>query len=359
MSTPLPFQIGGLTVQPGTRGYTELPVTQLLSGETLSLPVHVVHGVQSGRALGLLAAIHGTEYPAIRVLKQIVTDVDPKQLRGTIVALPVVNPVSFARRERKNTPEFDVDQTNMNRVFPGARKEAAQYGDGMPHPSDFSLTEMMATVLVDEFFPKINALMDFHCTAKLGRAMLKVIVDRDLEGEMKEISYGMARAFNVGMIGPTSKNPKTATGYAAKLGIPSCVPEIGGSEQSRTMEDWMTDICVKGTLNVMRFLQMLPGEVVPPPRQVQCSFIPHVRATKGGFLLSEYDPPVLITPDTLGVPVKAGTLLGTIFDPYTFQTLEELRSPVDGRLYYTRRSGLTEPGDTAFAITDDKMTRDF
>ena len=53
-----------------------------------------------------------------------------------------------------------------------------------------------------------------------------------------------------------------------------------------------------------------------------------------------------------GVPVEEGDLLGTLFDPYTFEETETLRAPIDGILYIARRSGPVRAGGHAYSVAD-------
>jgi hypothetical protein len=55
--------------------------------------------------------------------------------------------------------------------------------------------------------------------------------------------------------------------------------------------------------------------------------------------------------------VREGDVLGTLFDPYTFEDLETLRAPVDGLLYITRRSGPVRAGGHAYSIADLEGSR--
>ncbi len=356
MSQNRSFTLGDWHVNPGEKTFVRLPVTRLLSGQTLSLPLHVINGAKQGPVLGLLGAIHGTEYLPIRALRQVVLEIDPGQLSGTLLVVPVANPVSFAARQRKNTPEWDVDASNANRVFPGVRAQPA-FGSGASDPSDRSLSEMMVSVLVSQFFPALNALVDYHCTGMLGRAQLKIIQAQNVDGKLKEQCHGMARAFGLGLIHEHDMKPTNASGHAIKKGIPVCVPEVGGSEQDRLFDDWSTRLTVQGTLNVMRYLNMLPGEIKVPERQFVFHHAPHVRPTRGGYLISEFEGEDLVKAGTAGLKVKTGDLLGTVFSPFTFETLEELRSPVDGFLYITMRTGLVEAGDPGYAVANLQDSR--
>ena len=99
-----------------------LPVTTLASGFELRLPVHVITGAQPGPTLGITAGIHGDEYLPIEAIRRVVEQLDPAQLSGTVLAIPVVNPLAIEAQTR-HTP---IDMQNLNRVFPGARPAAEE-----------------------------------------------------------------------------------------------------------------------------------------------------------------------------------------------------------------------------------------
>jgi hypothetical protein len=105
----------------------------------------------------------------------------------------------------------------------------------------------------------------------------------------------------------------------------------------------------------MKYLEMISGEMELPARQLVFEIAPHVRPTTAGYLVSRVDPEQLFMGEELGVPVKKGEVLGTLFDPYTFEELETLTSPIDGILYITRRSGPLEAGSHAYAVADFEM----
>jgi len=349
------FEIAGVRVEPGERGFTQLPVARLLTGGMLALPVHVINGPEAGPVLGITSAVHGAEYHPIRMVKGALEAVDPQSLRGTIVSVPVCNPLSFAKGTRITPDEDDVDFGNLNRVFPG-RRGTALFGIGQPPSSDRSLTETMAAVLDDEYLPRINHLVDFHCHAQeLG--LIKCIRHKIQSGGQGEISVGMSRALGLGLIHEHAANPATITGRAAERGISTCVPEIGGGRLSAPAEDRAVELGVRAILNVLKYLGMLEGEIEIPERQLVFEVAPHVRPTTSGYLVSQYDPDQLFMGQEVGVPVKEGQVLGTIFDPYTFEDLETLRATVDGILYIARRSGPILAGGHAYSVADFQLSQ--
>ena len=82
-----------------SRGHTATGAIEVPAGSdaALSIPVAVVHGAKSGPVLALLAGAHGTEYASIIALEKLITTIDPAQLSGTVIIVPLLNVPSFCR----------------------------------------------------------------------------------------------------------------------------------------------------------------------------------------------------------------------------------------------------------------------
>ena len=337
-----------LTTELGTKSYHTLEIVQMLDGNMLYIPVHVIRGLEDGPTLGLYANIHGTEYYQNRIIRTVVNKLQPDELKGTIIAVPVANPYSFAHMTRTtpNPPEETVDFSNMNRVFPGKRTKPLF---GSMNPTDVSLTMRIAALISDELVPKCSHILDYHGQMR-GMALNKMLFN--LDPESKE----MARVFGLGIlhdppgsIGSGAFMPMTS--YAGTLGIPSAVPEIGGGGHGERFEAECERVGVRGTLNVMKHLGMLEGEPDLPEKQFYFVHAPHVRATVGGYFVSDMEA------SDVGIgraprEVSEGEVLGTVYNPYSFEELEQIKSPCDGLIYACRVSGLVNPQSEVLAVAD-------
>ncbi len=349
------FRIGSLSVKRGERGFTRLPVTTLLVGSELAIPVHVIHGAKEGPVLGMISAIHGMEHFPVRILREVLLGINPQELAGTILAVPVANPVAFARAKR-STPEDDIDFANMNRIFPGKRARPA-FGTGASPESDRTLTETMAATIAEQFFPRLQYLMDFHCHWNDG-GLYMMLQNLDDGSETTRRSHDMTRYFNIGMVNENSPaGTKTATGLAQSMGIATAVVEVGGGALTEAVAKKAVKRAADGVFNALRHLKMIPGDPVEPGRQLSAHVRPHVRPTKAGYLITHCEPEDLFRDDQLGIPVTKGQLLAEVFDPYTLQVVEQIVSPVDGIVYMTRASGTVEAGYHGFSIADTTQAR--
>jgi predicted deacylase len=346
------LEIYGKKIEPNTKNYFQLKVAKLLDGNELKIPLHVIQGKGDGPVLGLFSSVHGAEYYQNRVVRRIVKETEPDELNGTILAVPVANPLAFSHTSRctPNPPEETVDFANLNRVFPGKRVVPLF---GSMESTDISLTMKMASIITDEIVKKCSYILDFHGSGK-GGALKKMLYNRNSKESME-----LARIFGLGIIhdpitagGEEFKGPfSPLTSYAGTIGIPGVTPEIGGGGHSETYEKECERMGVQGVNNVMAHLKMVEGEPVLPDKQFYYRRAPHVRATHGGYFVSN------MKPEDVGIgrptrEVSKGEVLGTVYDPYSLEDVEQLKAPADGLLYMIQTSGLIEAQGGGIAVAD-------
>jgi hypothetical protein len=63
--------------------------------------------------------------------------------------------------------------------------------------------------------------------------------------------------------------------------------------------------------------------------------------------------------DQLGAEVPGGTLLGRVLSPYSFETLEEIRSPFERGVMILLRGGMmrVQPGDYGYMVANAASAR--
>src|SRR5260370_11559414 len=95
-----PLEIGTAWAQPGQIVFGELEAVELPSGGDDSFPIILAQGKHDGPVLWLTASIHGSEYTGIPVIHQLITPELVGKLRGTIVAVPTLNPAGLRTAQR-------------------------------------------------------------------------------------------------------------------------------------------------------------------------------------------------------------------------------------------------------------------
>lgn len=101
-------------------------------------------GAKTGPTVLITAGIHGDEYEGPAAVMKLTETLLPEEVSGTVIAIPVVNPLAFAAGSR-TTPE---DGLNLARVFPGN--------------SNGSVTERLASAIFNEYVSRANYLIDLH-----------------------------------------------------------------------------------------------------------------------------------------------------------------------------------------------------
>jgi predicted deacylase len=108
------FTVGSATAARGQKvtGTIEVPAG---SDAALSIPVVVVHGAKPGPVLALVAGSHGTEYTSIIALEKIIDLLQPSEVSGIVIVVPLINIQSFEQKVPHLNP---VDKKSMNRFYP-------------------------------------------------------------------------------------------------------------------------------------------------------------------------------------------------------------------------------------------------
>lgn len=117
MTTQEPREIAGHTLAPGSRTEMELRPAKLPSGGWMAIPVVALHGSRPGPTVWLSAAIHGDEVCGVEIIRQVLAPLRPKNMAGTVLAVPVVNVPGFANGDR-----YMPDRRDLNRSFPGSKR---------------------------------------------------------------------------------------------------------------------------------------------------------------------------------------------------------------------------------------------
>lgn len=111
-----PLQICNETIHPGENLSLALPLPELFSCAPLYMPIKVLHGKQAGPCLLVTAAMYGNEINGTEIINRLLEVAALKRLRGTLIAVPVLNVYGLINRSRYLPGGFDLD-----RCFPGSK----------------------------------------------------------------------------------------------------------------------------------------------------------------------------------------------------------------------------------------------
>jgi uncharacterized protein len=285
------------------------------------IPVVVVRGAKPGPTLALVTGAHGTEYVSIIAVEKLIRDLDPAQISGTIILLPLVNIPSFEQKVPHVNP---VDQKSMNRFYPGK--------------IDGTQTDRALYYITKEVVDRCDYLIDYH-GGDLDESLRPYAYWGPTgRAEQDRISKDMVLAFGLDHIIIWKERPTdpAATRYldntAAVRGKASIVVEAG---HAGTVETDDVALLVNGTLSTMRALKMLPGE----PHRVENP----VWIGKLVDLIAD-QPGIFYPLVKRGTYVAAGMKIGYVTD-YVGNVVQEWKAPEAGVVLHINAVPSLKKGD--------------
>ena len=115
---PTDLKIADTSIKPGRRATINIPVARLHTHTQMTMPVHVIRGKKDGPFLFVCAAIHGDEILGVEIVRRLIQSKRLARLRGTLLAVPVVNVFGFINHSR-----YLPDRRDLNRFFPGSEAD--------------------------------------------------------------------------------------------------------------------------------------------------------------------------------------------------------------------------------------------
>ena len=311
-----PLKINGQLIKPGSRVTLELPLPQLYTHAPMTMPVQVACSKQSGPRLFISAAMHGDELNGVEIIRRLLKLTVLKRLRGTIIAVPIVNVYGVIHHSR-----YLPDRRDPNRAFPGSERG--------------SMASRLAYLFMQEIVAKCTHGIDLH-TGAIHRANLPQIRAKlDDEETMR-----LARAFGVPVLIGADLRDGSLRQAAADSGIPMLLYEAG---EALRFDEISIRAGVQGILNVLRELGMLP-KVRTPRSSVIEPFIARtsawVRAPESG---------ILRTITSLGRRVKKDDVMGVISDPFG-DTEVDVQTSTGGIVIGKTNIPLVHEGEALFHV---------
>ncbi len=300
------MRIANITPKPG----------QLVTGSLAVGPVHiplmVMQGMKPGPALYLQGLQHPTEVMGVEVIRSVASELDPRKLRGTLVMVPIANPLAAAWAN--GLGEFGdvvaprdwkrLGRVNMNRVWPG--------------DPNGNLIEQMAHGIWESICRQVDAIADFHC----GR-ICDHYFTAALDGHGSSIA--LAKAFGAQLV-----DLQTEQSYAEGLlflRAPTLLDKPAILIEMSPGRDITYDMLangLRGVHNLLKHLGMLSGRAARSEKQVVVRRADPVRIFKAkqeGYLT---------TYRQIGELAAKGDLLCEVRSLDRFRVLQTIRAPFSG-----------------------------
>jgi predicted deacylase len=309
------IEIAGVSIKPGSRQSIDIPLPSFYTHSSVNMPVHVVHGRQSGPVMLVSAAVHGDEINGVEIIRRLLSHKFIDRIKGTLIAIPVVNVYGFVSKSR-----YLPDRRDLNRSFPGSENG--------------SMASRLAHVLMTQIIPHCSHIIDLHTGAVNRENLPQIRANLRDEPDLE----ALAQAFGV----PVILNAKLLEGSfreaAHTNGISVLLYEAG---EALRFDEVAIRAGVKGVLQVMRELSMRPkSKRQPKSDALVANTTRWVRAAQSGILRS-----LVAT----GSKVETGDLLAYINNPLGENT-EELVSPVSGIIIGKTNLPLVFAGEALFNI---------
>ena len=310
------FEIGGVRVRPGLRRALALPITRLVTGADVDLPIRVVHGREEGPTIWVNAAIHGDEAVGVEVVRQVLAGLDAKTLRGTVIAIPIVNVLGFMNGSR-----YLPDRRDLNRSFPGSARG--------------SLAGRIAHLMMTEVVDKCTVGIDLH-TGSDRRTNLPQI-RTDLEDPE---TRALASAFAAPVMLHARLRDGSLRSAARERGAKVLLYEAG---EAWRMDDWAIDAGVVGVRRVLAALDMTdPVPDDDPPASVESWRSGWVRARGTGMVHLDV---------RLGQEVTKGERIGGLFDSLG-RRVRLIHADRDGMVVGRTEAPVVNSGDAVVHIAE-------
>ena len=303
------FTVGTANATRGqkTTGTIEVPAG---TDAALSIPVAVIHGAKAGPVLALVAGAHGTEYTSIIALEKLIGMLNPAEISGTVIVVPLINIPSFEQKVPHVNP---IDKKSMNRFYPGKM--------------DGTQTERASFLITKQVVEQSDHLIDFH-GGDIDESLRPYSYwTKTGNDKQDQISREMVLAFGLDHIIISTDRPKDpqASRYlentATTRGRASITVEAG---HAGTVETDDLNALINGSLNVMHYLKMLPGTVTPIEHPIWIDKVSTLASEQTGIFY-----PLV----KRGTYVEQGMKVGYVTD-YVGKVIFEARAPVAGIVLY-------------------------
>lgn len=309
-----------------THSADRVTLARLPSGIEIETTIHRYRGGRSGPTIYVQAAQHGREINGTEVLRRLHDRLVSTELAGEVIAVPVADPLTFDRVSYTTPEIIDSVNANMNRAWPG--------------DSDGTIHERMAATLWSEA-READAIVDLHTGSPV--MMTHVVF---MKGN--EESRALAEAFGTDLLlaeraGEEADEEWDQRNFDGKLrvaatraGVPSITPELAYSKQ---IVESAVEAGIEGTLNVFRAWGVLSGEPEPTgKRRLARNHLGRVTADDSGLFRADPDL-------ELGDEIEAGAHLGTLYDPTSYEVLQEAVADRDGILYALTKEATVTGGE--------------
>lgn len=316
------LQIDNLIAKPGQKvdGY----ITIVGESEP-TIPVTLICGAEEGETVLVQGGLHNAEYVGIQAAMELAAEIDPKDVKGNIIIVRLLNRSGFEHRTMSLVYE---DGKNLNREFPGSALGTR--------------AERICYTEETKLFPLADYFIDLHSGDGFESLVSYVYCVGDCPPETRKKSREMAEVAHVDYLVQSDWGRGGAYNWAGHLGIPSILLERGAN--SMWCQD-QVDMDKHDVKNILRYLGILNGEFHRHGgKPIDVSPMIYENASHSGCWYPTKQA---------GETFRKGEVLGTICD-YFGNELERVAAHHDGIMLYETISLCIQEGTpmVAYGVWD-------
>jgi predicted deacylase len=224
-------------------GYLRLPHSVHRSAYGwIPIPAACIANGEGPRVL-LVAGNHGDEYEGQLVLSRLIQEIDPGELHGRLIILPMANLLA-AEAGLRTSP---LDDGNLNRSFPGDP-------NGTP-------TQITAHYIEEVLLPRVDLLVDLHSGGSSLEYLPSTLPSWDPNCRMPQKDlYDLCREMQLPymLLFPEDREARYSSAAGLRKGVASIGTEVGGGGR---VTRGHAKLLGAGLLHMLRRLGVYSGPV--------------------------------------------------------------------------------------------------
>lgn len=319
------MRIGTLEAGPGQKVFGRLKAAETHGRFAVDVALHIVRGASDGPTLLIQAGLSGLEIEPALALPGLVKELDPAQLRGTLVVVPLLNSSGF-EFEQVNAAW---DDRNLNALGRGR--------------ADGTVSERLIDAYYREAVSRADALLDVRSGAQWSyHRYAATYAAGDAAG-----SQALAAALGLPHVLTGLPPDATLASAAAEDGRTVVSAWVGGGPGLRDYRSEDMGRIRLAALNAMRHLGMLPGAPEGErSRLLRAGAVVDMPAERGLTFMDQRKR---------GREVAAGEPIGIVRHPFTGATVAEVLAPKAGVLLHAGAVWPVVPEGLPLAIVGEPV----
>jgi len=322
MVNPKTLKVGSVSAKRGEKKHGSLVTFDMRDGSPVDIPVIVVNGAEEGPIVSTSCGVHANEPLGTMAILDVVKKLDPKDMSGALIAVPMATPTAFQHGWRFNI----LDLKTIS--FPG-------------HPKG-SITDRMAHSIYKHVYEPADVFISWHSNFIPCLAWCSARATSD--EEVNILADKIARSTGITYIGGPGVSDFPPTPRPGRSQLPPKAQVTLEAEGSNTLEKRNMRAVRKALLNAIKTAGLVEGEleemggdcitIKPPKGYGFRGYLPPelgyqgnlIRANRGGIVVKEAEDAFI------GRKIEEGTVIARILNLYG-EEVEAITAPCDGFIW--------------------------